>query len=59
MLLKGKQTNKQFETKSVDPISNKYKINVVDVTPVPDGIKMKAKVYDFSKASLCLLQIKM
>ena len=45
----GKQTNKQFELISVDPNSNKFKINGVDVSLVPDGIKMKVKVYDFSK----------
>ena len=45
----GKQTNKQFELISVDPYSNKLKINGVDVSVVPDGIKMKGKVYDFSK----------
>ena len=44
----SKQTNKQFELISVDPYSNKFKINGVDVTLVPDGIKMKGKVYDFS-----------
>ena len=45
----GKQTNKQFELISVDPNSNKFKINGVDVSLVPDGIKKKGKVYDFSK----------
>ena len=45
----GKQTNKQIELISVDPNSNKFKINGVDVSLVPDGIKMKGKVYDFSK----------
>ena len=45
----GKQTNKQFRLISVDPNSNKFKINDVDVSLVPDGIKMKGKVYDFSK----------
>ena len=49
LLLMGKQTNKQFQLISVDPNSNKFKINVVDVSLVPDGIKMKGKVYDFSK----------
>ena len=49
LLLMGKQTNKQFELISVDPNSNKFKINVVDVSLVPDGIKMKGKVYNFSK----------
>ena len=34
---------------SVDPNSNKFKINAVDVSKVPDDKKMKAKVYDFSK----------
>ena len=45
----GKQTNKQFKLISVDPNSNKFKIDGVDVSLVPDGIKMKGKVYDFSK----------
>ena len=45
----GKQTTKQFELVSVDPNSNKFKINGVDVFLVSDGIKMKGKVYDFSK----------
>ena len=44
----GKQTNKQFRLISV-PNSNKFKINDVDVSLVPDGIKMKGKVYDSSK----------
>ena len=45
----GKQTNKQFQLISVDPNSNKFKINVVDVYLVPDGTKIKCKIYDFSK----------
>ena len=45
----GKQTNKQFQSISVDANSNKFKINGVDVSLVPDGIKMKGKVYDLSK----------
>ena len=45
----SKQTNKQFQLKSIDPNSNKFKINVVDVSLVPDGMKMKGKVYDFAK----------
>ena len=49
LLLMGKQTNKQFRLISVDPNSNKFKIKDVDVSPVPDGIKIKGKVYDFSK----------
>ena len=49
LLLMSKQTNKQFELISVDPNSNKFKIDGVDVSLVPDGIKMKSKVYDFSK----------
>ena len=48
LLLMSKQTNKQFRLISVDPNSNKFKINDVDVSLVP-GIKMKGKVYDFSK----------
>ena len=49
LLLMGKQTNKQFRLISVDPNLYKFKINDVDVSLVPDGIKMKGKVYDFSK----------
>ena len=45
----GKQTNKQFQLISVDPNSNKFKTNGVDASLVPDCIKMKGKVYDFSK----------
>ena len=47
----GKQTNNQFQFISVDANSNKFKINGVDVSLVPDGIKIKGKVYDFSKGS--------
>ena len=50
LLLMGKQTNKQFQLISVDPNSNKFKINEVDVSLVPDGIKIKGKVFDFSKS---------
>ena len=49
LLLMGKQTNKQFQLISVDPNSKKFKINDVDVSLVPGGIKIKGKVYDFSK----------
>ena len=35
----GKQTNKQFQLISVDANSNKFKINGVDVSLVPDGKK--------------------
>ena len=49
LLLMSKRTNKQFELISVDPNSNKFKKNGVDVSLVPDGIKMKRNVYDFSK----------
>ena len=35
----GTQTNKQFDLISVDPNSNKFKINGVDVSLVPDGKK--------------------
>ena len=49
----GKQTNNQFQLISVDANSNKFKINGVVVSLVPDGIKMKGKVYDFSKKVLC------
>ena len=49
LLEMGKQTNNQFKLISVDPNSNKFKIDDIDVSLVPDGIKMKGKVYDFSK----------
>ena len=45
----GKQTNNPFQLTSVDANSNKFKINGVDVSLIPDGIKMNGKVYDFSK----------
>ena len=41
LLLMGKQTNQQFELISVDSNSNKLKINGIDVSLVPDGIKLK------------------
>ena len=40
-----KQTSKQFKLKSVDPISNKFIVDAIDVTLVSVGIK-KGKVYD-------------
>ena len=40
----GKQTNKQFQLISVDANSNKFITNDIDVSLVPDGIKMKGKV---------------
>ena len=51
LLLMVKQTNKQLQLISVYeyPNSNKFKINDVDVSLVPDGIKIKGKVYDFCK----------
>ena len=48
LLLMGKQTHKQLELKSVDPSSNKFKINVVDVSLAPNGIKVNGRVYNFS-----------
>ena len=55
LLLMGKQTNKQLELKSVDPNSNKYKINGVDVSLAPNGIKVKGRVYEFSRGfTLCV-----
>ena len=45
----GKQTNKQFELISIDSYSNNFKMNGGDVSLVPDAIKKKSKVYDFSK----------
>ena len=41
LLLMGKQTNKQLELKPVDPNSNKFKINGIDVSLTPNGIKVK------------------
>ena len=55
LLLMGKQTNKQFELISVDPNSIKFKINGIDVSLVPGGIKMKDKVYDLSKGFLTFI----
>ena len=49
LLEMGTKTNKQFQLTSVDANSNKFKINDIDVSLVPDGMKMKGKVYDFSK----------
>ena len=49
LLLMGKQTNEQLELKSVDPNSNKFKINGVDVSPAPNGIKVNGRFYDFSR----------
>ena len=46
-LLMGEQTNKQLELKSVDPNSNKFKINCVDVSLAPNGIKVNGRIYDF------------
>ena len=54
LLLRVKQTIEQLELKSVDPNSNKFKIIEVDVSLVPDDIKMKSKVYDFSKGLLLM-----
>ena len=54
----GKQTNKQFQLISVDANSNQFKINDIDVSLVPDGIKMKGKVYDFSKGFALFITIK-
>ena len=59
LLEMGKQTNKQFQLKSVDAKSNKFKINDIDVSLVPDSIKIKGKVYDFLRALLCLLLVKL
>ena len=54
----GKQTNKQFQLISVDANSNKFKINDIDVSLVPDGIKMKDKIYDFSRDFALFITIK-
>ena len=58
LLLMGKQTNKQFELISVDPNSNKFKIIGIDVSLVPDGMKLKCKIYDFSKGFLMFISSK-
>ena len=50
-LLLCEQTNEQFEIISVDPNSNKFNKNGMDESLVPNGIKMKGKVYDFPKGS--------
>ena len=57
-LLMGKKTNKQFEFISVDPNSNKFRVNGVDASLDPDGIKMKGKVDDFSKGFALFFTIK-
>ena len=49
LLLVGKQTKKHLEIKSIDPNSNKFKINGVDVSLAPNGIKVNGRVYDFSR----------
>ena len=49
LLLMGKQTNKQLELKSVDPNSNKFKINGVDVSLAHNGIKVNGRVNNFSR----------
>ena len=58
LLLMGKKTNKQFELISVDPNSNKFKVYDIDISLVPDGIKLKGKVYDFLKGSFMFITIK-
>ena len=55
MLEIGKQTNNQSQLISVDANSNKFKINRIDVSLVPDGTKMKGNVYDFSKGFLMFI----
>ena len=44
-----KQANIHFQLLSVDANSIKIKTNDIDVSLVSDGIKMKGKIYDFSK----------
>ena len=58
LLEMSKQTNNQFQLISVDAISNKFKINAIDVSLVSDGIKMKGKVYEFSKGFLMFMTYK-
>ena len=41
LLEMGKPTNKKFQLISVDAYSNKFKTNDIDISLVPDGIKMK------------------
>ena len=56
-LLMAKQTNNQFELKSVDQNSNNFKINGIDLSLVPDGIKIKKSMI-FLCGLLGLLRIK-
>ena len=49
LLEMGKQTIKQLQLISVDASSNKFIIIDIDVSLIPDSIKLKCKVYDFSK----------
>ena len=49
LLLIFRQTNKQLELKSSDPNSNKFKINGVDLSLAPNGIKIKSRIYHFSR----------
>ena len=54
----GKPTNKQVELISVDPTSKKFTINGIDVSLVPDVIKLKSKVYNFSMGLLMFITYK-
>ena len=49
LLLMGELTNKQLELKSIDPTSNKFKINGIDVSLAPNGRKIKNRVCDFCR----------
>ena len=44
LLLMGKQTNKQLELKSIDPNSNKFKVNGVDLSLAPNDLKIKSSL---------------
>ena len=52
LFLMVKQTNEQLELKSIDPNSNKFKINCIDVFLAPNGIK-KVESMIFLRVSLC------
>ena len=58
LFLMCKQTNKQFELKSVDPDSNKTLKNGIVVSLVPNGIKIKGFNYDFSEVPAMFNTIK-
>ena len=42
--------DKQTELKQVDASSNRFNINVVDMSLTSNGMKVKDNLYDFSKS---------